>query len=386
MQTMLELERRVMVARHSLWSQPMVRRLFLTFLTSANPEDAEDAEGRVARRGSLEGNLAALAGLAGLSYNQARTAMAKLRRAGEVSTRRRSRGATITLPNYDWWQAPTAAFYAALAGVPGTEMQTQMQTGCKRASTRKPRKTRAGALAAAIEGGDGNAKSAEGLQSHIIINREVETIPMNIDCEENKENNTPPIPPALAGEGEAKVEPQGVGDPMSARATLIRALLESQGSVVSERAAIEAAALPDEVTALWLEVERERRNGQSRVNAPLAVAKKRWEAGRGVAPAFLSSVSRFVSGLDEQFGPRPVAVVPGPETKPERELPGEPALPFNIAVLCGVPSAEWGEFHYDIARKTVRERKVWQGTLEELQAHTDRLRAEKQARLEAVAV
>ena len=173
-----------------------------------------------------------------------------------------------------------------------------------------------------------------------------------------------------------EVEPQEeMREPVSDRATRIRALLESQGSVVSERSAIEAAALPDVVTALWLEVERERRNGET-VNLPLNLAKKRWESGRGVAPALLSNVSRYISGLDAQFGHRPEAVV----TKPVEEPSDEPELPFYIAVLCGIPSAKWRKFHYDIARKAVREKKVQQGTLEELQAYTDGLFAEKQAR------
>jgi len=106
------------------WDDDKVLKLWLTILLLANWEDKK-WHGKDIPRGSFWTSYDTLAKKSGLTYKQVRTALAKLKRTGEVAVRRAHDGSLITVVKYgDFQDVPQKE---------GSQMGSQM--GTKRATT-----------------------------------------------------------------------------------------------------------------------------------------------------------------------------------------------------------------------------------------------------------
>ena len=106
------------------WDDLPTFKLWMTILLLANWEDKK-WHGKDIPRGSFWASYETLSKKSGLTYKQVRTALAKLKRTGEVAVQRAHDGTLITVVKYgDFQDVPNEK---------GTQMGTQM--GTKRATT-----------------------------------------------------------------------------------------------------------------------------------------------------------------------------------------------------------------------------------------------------------
>ena len=112
------------------WDDVPVRLLWITILLEANWKEKK-WHGMTIPRGSFWTSLPSLAAKTGLSVQQTRTALEKLKSTGEVTCRATRRGQLITVENYDFFQAnenpPTyGATYRATDNQHAINMQSNM--------------------------------------------------------------------------------------------------------------------------------------------------------------------------------------------------------------------------------------------------------------------
>lgn len=86
------------------WDDKNTFRLFMTILLLANWKDKR-WHGKVIPRGSLWTSVPSLAKASGLSLQQTKTALNKLKSTGEITDRPTREGRLITVANYDFYQS-----------------------------------------------------------------------------------------------------------------------------------------------------------------------------------------------------------------------------------------------------------------------------------------
>lgn len=89
------------------WDDINTFRLFMTILLLANWKDKR-WHGKLIRRGSLWTSVPSLADKAGLSIQQTKTALNKLKSTGEITDRATREGRLITVANYELYQSNDA--------------------------------------------------------------------------------------------------------------------------------------------------------------------------------------------------------------------------------------------------------------------------------------
>lgn len=86
------------------WDDINTFRLFITILLLANWKDKR-WHGKLIRRGSLWTSIPSLAEKAGLSVQQTKTALRKLKSTGEITDRATREGRLLTVVNYELYQS-----------------------------------------------------------------------------------------------------------------------------------------------------------------------------------------------------------------------------------------------------------------------------------------
>lgn len=110
------------------WDDIPVRLLWITILLEANWKDKK-WHGKTIPRGSFWTSLPSLAEKSGLTLQQARTALAKLKSTGEVTDKATGEGRLVTVANYELYQAVDNL---------ATDESTDESTGNQQAINRQP--------------------------------------------------------------------------------------------------------------------------------------------------------------------------------------------------------------------------------------------------------
>lgn len=103
------------------YKQPKVLLLWLHLLLNAN-YDAQPLEGHTIGRGQLAASLQGLSEQTGLTVQEVRTVLAKLKKTGEITTWSNRHMTIITIPNYDFYQS-TATDQQQTINNPATDQQ-----------------------------------------------------------------------------------------------------------------------------------------------------------------------------------------------------------------------------------------------------------------------